>query len=242
MEHVADRNDSPVKEGDTATDTPASDRSEINGNHDQAQGSSSGKQVQDDGIPPGPDADVPLPGGFGSLGVLTGLLQSTDPTGMGNGAIPDSGLSDGFPTDFRARLAGDIAAGFSNRNGIQTLVLKLDSEHLGQVDVKLQAKADHLTVRLLAANRDSEAALRGNIKELSEAIQKRTGRFQQVEVRVELKGNEETGQKSAEGDPGHSPDRDSGENGRESQDSGREQDNPNTEKLETEPGNWAEGG
>jgi flagellar hook-length control protein FliK len=169
-------------------------------------------------------------------------LFTAEATGMENGSTPGLAMTDGVSADFRARLAGDIAAGFSNRNGIQTLVLKLDSDNLGQVDVRMQAKADHLSVRLLAADRESEAALRGNIKELSEAIQKRTGRFQHVEVRVELKGGEDLGQESRDEDPDHSSGRNQQGEKSEDPEYRRDQENHNAAEVETGPADGAQEG
>ncbi len=242
FEHGSDQNDSLGQKGDSELEASVPGRSEVNGNQDQAQDSSSHKQVQDSGVPSTSDGEGTLAGGLESLGVLTGLFQTPGPTGMAAGSIPDFGMANGLPAEFQARLAGDIAAGFSNRNGIQTLVLKLDSDHLGQVDVRLQAKGDHLSVRLLAANRESEAALRGNIKELSEAIQKRTGRFQQVEVRVDLKSSEESGQEPTDEEPGHSSKRDSRGDNSEGSDTRREADNQKPTEFEMAPDDRVQGG
>ncbi|MCK9997088.1 MAG: flagellar hook-length control protein FliK [Candidatus Krumholzibacteria bacterium] len=233
---------SPGKVNDTEPENSITGRSEVQGNHDHDQGSSSGKPVQDGGTPPIADGEGTLAGSLGSLGLLTGLLQGADPMGITNGTAPHFDMTEGLPADFRARLAGDIAAGFSNRNGIQNLVLKLDSDHLGQVDVRLQAKGDHLSVRLMAADRESEAALRGNIKELSEAIQKRTGRFQHIEVRVDLKDNQETGKEPAEEEGSHSSKRDSQEDNREDSGPRGEPENPNTAEFEPEPDVRVQGG
>ena len=173
---------------------------------------------------------------------LANLFQIMEPTVPGNGTIPDSFLSGGVPAGFQSRLAEDIAANFSERNGVQTITLKLEADHLGQVDVRLQAKGGHLAVRLLADTLESEAALRGNIKELSEAIQKRVGRFQHVEVRVELKGSEESGHEFEDDDSRHSPDRDPRGDSRQDPEAESGQENPITTEMETEPENRVQGG
>ena len=173
---------------------------------------------------------------------LANLLQIMEPTVPLNGPVQDSSLSGGVPAEFQSRLAEDIAANFSDRNGVQTITLKLEADHLGQVDVRLQAKADHLTVRLLADTLESEAALRGNMKELSEAIQKRVGRFQHVEVRVDLKGSEDPGKEYADDDPRHSPDRDPRGDGRQDPEAESGPENPITTEMETAPENRVQGG
>jgi len=189
-----------------------------------------------------PGIDGTMTATFESLVGLANLFQVMEPVVPGMGTIPDSSLSLGIPAEFQSSLVEDIAANFSDRNGVQTITLKIEADHLGQVDVRLQAKADHLTVRLLADNLESEAALRGSIKELSEAIQKRIGRFQHVEVRVELKGSEDPGQENGDDDPRHSPERDP--RGDSRQDPGTEggRDDPITTEMETEPENRVQGG
>ena len=232
--------DSASEKADSDSEVPAKDRAD--NNPDPTQTTGSGKQVSDDGIPPMTAGDGIIAGELVGQGGLAGLLFTTQTTGMGNITTPGFGMSEGIPADFRSRLAGDIAAGFSNRNGVQTLVLKLDSDHLGQVDVRMQAKDDHLSVRILAADRESEAALRGNIKELSEAILKRTGRFQHVEVRVELKGGEDQGRQAGEEDPEHNSGRN--DHGGKSGDPETKRDpaNQDAEEVETGPDNRAQGG
>ena len=189
-----------------------------------------------------PGIDGTIAATFESWVGLANLFQVMEPVVPGMGTIPDSSMSLGIPAEFQSSLAEEIAANFSDRNGLQTITLKIDADRLGQVDVRLQAKADHLTVRLLADNLESEAALRGNIKELSEAIQKRIGRFQHVEVRVDLKGSEDPGHENGEDDPRHSPERDPRDDSR--QDPGTEggRDDPTPTEMETEPENRVQGG
>ena len=125
--------------------------------------------------------------GFPASIELMGILDFTNPAVSGTEVIP---------ADVRARLAGDIASQFTNRNGMQTLTLQLEPDHLGKVEVRMLAKGDQLSVRLLAENREAETALRHNLKELTDAIQEKTGKYQQIDVRVELKAQDESGAKN----------------------------------------------
>ena len=242
IEHSPDKADSPEARADSDPEALVKDRSTATGKTEQAQGNNSAQQVSDDGTLSSSYGDGALAGGFGSLGGLAGLLFTAETTGVGNGSAHGFAIQDGVPADFRARLAGDIAAGFSSRNGVQTLVLKLDSDHLGQVDIRLQAKADHLSVRLLAADREAESALRGNIKELSEAIQKRTGRFQHVEVKVELKGGEDLGHEAREKDPDHSSGRHAHNGSSGDSDTPGDTENQNAAEVATGLDNPEQGG
>ena len=106
-------------------------------------------------------------GAFQPWAGLTGMLQVAELAGFGQGMIPDFTVSGGIPAELRSRLSAEIAANFSDRNGTQQITFKFKAGHLGQIDVRLQAKAEHLTIRLLVATRESEATLRENINDLA---------------------------------------------------------------------------
>lgn len=150
--------------------------------------------------------DIALGDSVLNLAALPGFLSTVGPLGTLNfGGAHMAGLEI-VPADVRANLAGDIAANFTVRQGTQTVTLQLNPEHLGKVDVRLQAQGDRLSVRLVAANREAEAALRENIKDLSDSIRDKTGKYQQVDVRVELKsqgdqGSNHLGRERPEDDP-----------------------------------------
>ncbi len=194
-----------------------------------------------------PEGDGSLTGSSLPWSPLPGFLAAIEPFGMLNFSGPALGVMEAIPVDSPSGMASEIVAQFTDRNGMQTLTLKLDPEHLGRVEVRLQAKGDQLSVRLLADNREAETALRQNIKELTDAIQEKTGKYQQVDVRVELKSQENSGQKSTEQEkPG---DEARQQAGKESQGNWREDSEPkdpgNTtvdNDRETPPDQWAQGG
>jgi len=173
-------------------------------------------------------------------GGLDGLFPVTDQLVPGGGLTLDPALQKGLPLELRSRLAADIAAQYSNRNGLQTLTMKLNPEHLGQVDVQLQAKGNHLSVRLQVANREAETALRENIKELADSIQKQTGKFQQVDVRVDLKQSENLDRQAQDERSGNSRDDDT--NGQTREEYGGAEDKDDTESTDTEPDAGLQGG
>lgn len=169
-------------------------------------------------------------------GGLNGLIQLGQPLAMVGPSVPGIVANVGMPADMVAGLAADIAAAYSEKNGVQTLTMNLEQDHLGRVEVRLQARGNQLSVRLVAASPEAESAMRDNLKDLTEAIQTRTGRYQQVEVRVELKETQE-------------PDRDPADEEQrqfKGQDSDKEQsrkDDPENQasgnrdnQVETEPG------
>ena len=223
-------------------DDPVTTRSETNGPTNQAQGTEPGEQATENGRLSWSGRALDSAGAFPPWGGLSGMLQIAGEAGSGNGMIPDLTVSGGIPAEFRSRLSAEIAANYSVRNGSQLVTFKFEAEHLGQIDVRLQAKADHLTIRLLVASRESQAALRENIKELGEAIQKRTGRFQQVEVRVNLKGGEDLGQESTEEDSGQSPEGDTRDESGADPDNAGDSDNRDPSEIKMEPDDRAQGG
>lgn len=145
----------------------------------------------------GPVATNPLEAGMDSGLPLTAGILATLP-GSDLGALPVPGLTGAAaPTvttvGLSSHLAGKIAARYSDQGGVQTLTLRLDPAHLGKVDVTMVAKGDHLTIRLEAGNPEAETALRDNLKDLSDAIGAKTGRFNLIEVKVQVKSESGAG-------------------------------------------------
>jgi|GEM_PF-5120834 len=145
-----------------------------------------------------------LPGTWSAVALPpAGLHQEISLITAFAGSHGGSNDSVGIPTG----LANQIAARYESHGGVQTVTLRLDPAHLGKVEVTMQAKGDHLSVRLTAGNKEAETALRNNLKELSEAIQNRTGRFSQVDIRVDVKSDQANEDRPGSGRQGHSEDR-----------------------------------
>jgi flagellar hook-length control protein FliK len=174
------------------------------------------------------------------MGGLDGLIPVLEQQGSVTGLNLDPAFPGGLPMELRSRLAAGIAAHYTNRNGLQTLTMKLNPEHLGQVDVQMQAKENHLSVRLQVSSRESETALRENIKELADAIQKQTGKFQTVDVRIDLKQGENLGRQFQEERSGNAPDDDAHGQSREENDG--PPDRRDAQSTDTEPEAGIQGG
>lgn len=168
------------------------------------------------------------------------LAPVIDPTGPGIAFNLDPARLDAIPMEIRSQLAADIAARFTDRNGSQTLTLKLDPAHLGKLDVKLESRDKHLTVRIQASSRESEAALRENIKDLADSIQKQVGKFQQVDVKVELKQGENLDRHTQEERSGNSPDDGKRENA--GKEDGAAPGRRDADATDTEPDSGVQGG
>jgi len=183
-----------------------------------------------------------LSGAFSSWGGLPTMFLMGDPLGLANTAMDGMARPGGLPPEVVTSLAADIASGYSVKNGVQTLTVNLEPEHLGRVEIRLLAKGDHLSVRLMAANPEAESALRENIKDLAEAIQVRTGRYQQMEVRVELRESHDPDQDSKEKEnPDFAHQDSSGKHGSDPE-TGKEPPDNQPNQVATEPDPWAQEG
>ncbi|MBK8166135.1 MAG: flagellar hook-length control protein FliK [bacterium] len=87
----------------------------------------------------------------------------------------------------RAQVAEQLTRGLLDPAAEQKLVIRLQPENLGRVDAEFSAADDRLTVVLRAESPEAAQALRTGARELTDAIAERGGRFQHVEVRVELR-------------------------------------------------------
>jgi flagellar hook-length control protein FliK len=194
-------------------------RKELTGTKDAHGENKSGVAESSAGSLPSPlEQEVnPLLTGLNSWQSLAWPVTIQDPAGL---LIAGAGGLSGTPetaVTIQSRLAGEIAARFSDQNGVQNLSLKLNPDHLGKVEVTLIAKGGQLSVQITAGNRDAEAALRENLRDLTDAIQHKNGRFQQVEVKVDLKSEDGSDQREADKQDRQSSGRNREGNGREDQ-------------------------
>ncbi len=112
-------------------------------------------------------------------GAATGGAAPTGPKVAG-GVDPATGAS------IRAQLLAEIAAQSAGATGHERIVLQLEPDHLGKVQVQLQASGSRLEIVVQAQTPEAERALADGAHELVEAIVGRgEGRWQQVEVRFE---------------------------------------------------------
>lgn len=168
------------------------------------------------------------------------LVTTADQAGT-VATLPGSSGTAEMPVTIQSRLAGAIAARFSDQNGVQNLSLKIDPGNLGRVEVHLQAKGDHLSVQITAGNREAETALRENLRDLTDAIQEKTGRFQNVEVKVDLKSGDRPDQQDADKDGRQPGDKEQPGHGQEFQDNPDTEQGSSGENTETEPELRAQG-
>ena len=87
----------------------------------------------------------------------------------------------------REQVVQQIATSSVSSHGTQKMTLLLNPEHLGQVEIQIQGTNDKLSVVITASGAEAEQTLREGLKELADGIVERSGRWQQVDIKVEQK-------------------------------------------------------
>ncbi|MFT5234428.1 MAG: hypothetical protein ACI9UK_000146 [Candidatus Krumholzibacteriia bacterium] len=100
----------------------------------------------------------------------------------------------------RAQVTHHVTSRVPNVMTQEKLTINLNPEKLGQVEVTFLPKGDRLMVMILATDRVAEAALINDVNELTDRIIERSGRFNQVEIKVELKDGAESRHDSKQND------------------------------------------
>lgn len=238
--------EAPPKEGRSENraihDEDPSTRYETTAPNDKGQGAVTASPGNEPPVQPDNWNVGMAAGALPSWGGWANMIPMGASLGLANTAVAGIIPTGGLPPQVVAGLAADIVSGYSEQNGVQTLTVNLEPDHLGPVEVRLLAKGDHLSVRLLAANPEAESALRENLKDLTDAIQVRTGRYQQMEVKVALRESHDPDQEPGEKENPDfhrqgSPDEQSPEAETEKESSGNSRSN-----VATEPDHWAQEG
>lgn len=97
---------------------------------------------------------------------------------------------DSNTANIRRQVVQHLASRMEGPLGGEKITLYLNPEKLGQVEVQITAKNDTLTVVLTAGEGQVEKAIQDSVKDLTESLLARGGRFQQVDVKVESKGTQ----------------------------------------------------
>jgi flagellar hook-length control protein FliK len=128
-----------------------------------------------------------------ALSVLRGVTAatagaaSTAPVSANSAGSVDAAAG----ASIRAQLLAEVAAQSVGATGHEKIVLHLEPDHLGKVQIQLQANGSRLEIIVQAQNPEAEKALADGAQELMEAIVGRgEGRWQQVEVRFERSSSE----------------------------------------------------
>lgn len=125
----------------------------------------------------------PLAGSGGASAVRANATAMTNPT-----AHP---LADHAGSNIRQQVVQQIATGAAGAQGVEKMTLQLNPENLGQVEIRFEGAGDKLSVTLIASGKEAEQALREGVKEVADAIVERSGRWQQVDIKVEQRDIED---------------------------------------------------
>jgi flagellar hook-length control protein FliK len=85
----------------------------------------------------------------------------------------------------REQVVQHIATNTAGLEGTEKMTLQLNPENLGNVEIRFEGSGNKLSVVLVAAGREAEQMLREGVKEVADAIVERSGRWQQVDIKVE---------------------------------------------------------
>jgi len=87
----------------------------------------------------------------------------------------------------RAQVISQVGFRVPNVTGQERLTVNLNPESLGQVEVTFEPKGDRLLVSIVASNAAAAVALQDDVQDLTDRIAERSGRFNQVEIKIEVK-------------------------------------------------------
>lgn len=91
----------------------------------------------------------------------------------------------------RSQVVRELAASLDGGIGNEKITLHLNPEKLGQVEIQFTARGNDLNVVITATGREAEHALREGIKELAEGIADKSMRWQQVDIKVEQRSQDQ---------------------------------------------------
>lgn len=129
--------------------------------------------VQTEAAMPAPASDVPQ-----AAEARSGQAAEGTPA---NGPDPSIGRS------VRQQVARGVGDQFGAAAGGEKLTIRLNPESLGQIDLRFESSKDRLTVVISAGTPEAEAALRENLKDLTDRIIDRSSRYSHVEIRIDTR-------------------------------------------------------
>lgn len=121
----------------------------------------------------------------GEMAAPTTRLAGTESTPSGRIQSLETGRT------IRQQVITQLASSLDGKVGQEKVVLQLNPEKLGQVEIQLAAKGNDLTVVITASNGEAEHSIREGIRELAEGIADKSTRWQQVDIKVEQRGQDQ---------------------------------------------------
>jgi len=91
----------------------------------------------------------------------------------------------------RGQVIRELSSQMDGRIGQEKITLTLNPEKLGQVEIQFLVKDNDLNIVISASSTEAEQAIREGIKELSDGIADKSGRWNQVDIKVDQRGQEQ---------------------------------------------------
>jgi flagellar hook-length control protein FliK len=91
----------------------------------------------------------------------------------------------------RRQVIQELSSSLDGRIGNEKITLQLNPEKLGQVEIQFLARGNDLSIAISASSNDAEQAIREGIKELAEGIADKSARWQQVDIKVDQRGQDQ---------------------------------------------------
>jgi len=130
----------------------------------------------------------------------------------------------------RGQVIRELSSQMDGRIGQEKITLTLNPEKLGQVEIQFLAKDNELNVVITASNSEAEQVLREGVKELSEGIADKSGRWNQVDIKVDQRGQDQD-----KNDNKQDTKRDS----HKKEEQNKQQQNQNKNQAQAEAPDWA---
>jgi len=148
-----------------------------------------------------------------SVQLLKVLAQGTDPLVMTKAASvpqPPPETSPQMEQQIRAQVVGQLTGRLGGLGGKGSLKLTLTPPELGRVEIRFTRTGDKLQLHFRVESASAARALQNGAGHLQELLLSRNGHWQQIDVTVERKENEDNEQaRQRENDPDDTADRES---------------------------------
>jgi flagellar hook-length control protein FliK len=92
--------------------------------------------------------------------------------------------------DIRQQVVRQLSTSLDGKIGQEKVVLHLNPEKLGQVEIQFVAKGNDLNIVISAQSGEAEKAIKEGIRELASGISDKSTRWQQVDIKVENRGQD----------------------------------------------------
>jgi len=113
-------------------------------------------------------------------------MRATGKGGHSFGRVDTAGHGHGI----REQVLQQLSSTLDGKVGNEKVTLQLNPENLGRVEISFNAGGNDLDIVITTDNHEAEQAIREGIRELAEGIAAKSGRWQQVDIRVDQRSQD----------------------------------------------------